>query len=95
MVSPPDQVGFIIAVMRILLCAAMLGSLCAAAELVITAESLLEAKLLDRVREIEGKIDGVLGVAAIDLTNGRVVAHHADIAFPREFAQREPSQRAG
>ena len=39
-------------------------------------------KLERRVEEIAGRLDGVMGVAILDLTDGRVLLHNADRVFP-------------
>lgn len=43
---------------------------------------LLEQKLREQVRALDRNLDGALGVAAIDLTSGRVFTHNADTIFP-------------
>jgi beta-lactamase class A len=43
---------------------------------------LLEMKQLARIRAVDEALDGVLGVATIDLTSGRVFAYNADAVFP-------------
>lgn len=47
-----------------------------------TAADLLERKTLERIAKLDASLDGVLGVAAIDLTTGRTIAYHADVVFP-------------
>ena len=44
---------------------------------------LLEQKALARIRAIDESLDGVLGVAAIDLATGQTLAYHADAVFPQ------------
>jgi beta-lactamase class A len=39
-------------------------------------------KLERRVEEIAGRLDGVMGVAILDLTDGRVLLHNGDRVFP-------------
>lgn len=46
------------------------------------AAELLEEKLLAKIGEIDSRVDGVLGVAAVDLTTGRTVVYHGDTVFP-------------
>lgn len=43
---------------------------------------LLWKKLATRVEEITNGLDGVMGVAVLDLTDGRVLLHNADRVFP-------------
>jgi len=43
---------------------------------------LLWKKLEIRVRDIADKFDGVMGVAILDLTDGRIFSHIADLVFP-------------
>lgn len=52
--------------------------------------TLLEAKLLDRVRAIEAGIDGVLGFAAVDLTNGHTFGYRGDVVFPQASSIKIP-----
>lgn len=52
--------------------------------------TLLEEKLLDRLRLIEGKMTGVLGAAIIDLTTGRMVSWHGDSVFPQASSIKIP-----
>ncbi|HZT29055.1 MAG TPA: serine hydrolase [Bryobacteraceae bacterium] len=47
-----------------------------------TASELLEAKVLEEIRQFDRGFDGALGMAAIDLTSGRAFAWHGDTAFP-------------
>lgn len=42
----------------------------------------LEAKLKARIAAYDEKMDGVLGVTAIDLTSGRIIAYNGDMIFP-------------
>ncbi len=42
---------------------------------------LLEQKLKEKLRAFDHSTEGALGVAAIDLTSGRVIAHNAATAF--------------
>jgi len=44
---------------------------------------LLEQKALAGIRLIDESLDGVLGVAAIDLTTGQTLGYHADTVFPQ------------
>ena len=43
---------------------------------------LLELKLRARLQKIDERLNGVLGVAAIDLTSGRTFEFHGDAVFP-------------
>src|SRR6266487_8029 len=43
---------------------------------------LLWKKLDARVEEIAARLDGVMGVAILDLTDGRILLHNADRVFP-------------
>jgi beta-lactamase class A len=47
-----------------------------------TVSDLLWKKLETRVEEIADRLDGVMGVAILDLTDARILLHNADRAFP-------------
>jgi beta-lactamase class A len=47
-----------------------------------TGRDLLWKKLETRVDEIANRLDGVMGVAILDLTDGRILLHNADRVFP-------------
>src|SRR5205809_4778787 len=47
-----------------------------------TGSDLLWKKLETRVEEISGRLDGVMGVAILDLTDGRILLRNADRVFP-------------
>src|SRR6266700_3756974 len=47
-----------------------------------TGSDLLRKKLETRVDEIANRLDGVMGVAILDLTDGRVLLRNADRVFP-------------
>ena len=47
-----------------------------------TGGDLLWKKLETRVQGIATRIDGVMGVAILDLTDGRILVHNADRVFP-------------
>jgi beta-lactamase class A len=47
-----------------------------------TVSDLLEQKTVERIAKADAALDGVLGVAAIDLTTGRTLTYHADAVFP-------------
>ena len=46
-----------------------------------TGSDLLWKKLETRVEEIANRLDGVMGVAILDLTDGRILLHNADRVF--------------
>ena len=48
-----------------------------------SALELLEAKTVERIRDLDRGFEGVLGVAAIDLETGRLFGYHADSVFPQ------------
>src|SRR5437870_2383515 len=48
----------------------------------VAAEDLLWKKLESRVAEIAEGFDGVMGVAIVDLTDGRTISRNADRVFP-------------
>jgi beta-lactamase class A len=60
---------------------------CAGAEPV---GALLETKLLDRIRAVEAGTDGVVGVAAIDLSTGQPFAYRGDVVFPQASSIKIP-----
>jgi beta-lactamase class A len=43
---------------------------------------LWEQKLRTRLQTIDGRVNGVIGIAAIDLTSGHVFSYNADAVFP-------------
>jgi len=47
-----------------------------------TGSDLLWKKLETRVEEIAARFDGVMGLAILDLTDGRILLHNADRVFP-------------
>lgn len=47
-----------------------------------TGSDLLWKKLEARVEDIAARLDGVMGVAILDLTDGRILLHNADRVFP-------------
>ncbi len=47
-----------------------------------TGSDLLWKKLETRVSEIGARLDGVMGVAILDLTDGRILLYNADRVFP-------------
>ena len=70
-----------------------------------TGSDLLWKKLETRVEEIAGRLDGVMGVAIVDLTDGRILLRNADRVFPAassikiaillELYRQEQESRAG
>src|SRR6478672_2987123 len=47
-----------------------------------TGSDLLWKKLETRVEEIANRLDGIMGVAILDLTDGRILLRNADRVFP-------------
>jgi len=47
-----------------------------------TGSDLLWKKLETRVNEIGARLDGIMGLAILDLTDGRILLHNADRVFP-------------
>src|SRR5262245_12180143 len=47
-----------------------------------TGSDLLWKKLETRIRDSADKFDGVMGVAILDLTDGRILLHNGDRVFP-------------
>jgi len=47
-----------------------------------TGGDLLWKKLESRVEETASRLDGIMGVAILDLTDGRILLHNADRVFP-------------
>jgi beta-lactamase class A len=54
------------------------------------ASALLTAKLLEKIRAIDAVTDGTIGVAAIDLSTGRIIAYNSDSAFPQASVIKVP-----
>jgi|HigsolmetaAR202D_1030399.scaffolds.fasta_scaffold07546_2 Beta-lactamase class A len=55
-----------------------------------TVVDLLQQKTLQNIAEIDRKLDGVLGVAAIDLTTGQTMHYHGDVVFPQASSIKIP-----
>lgn len=55
-----------------------------------TAPELLEQKLRTRLAALDAKLDGVLGVAVIDLSTGQSFAYHGDTVFPQASSIKIP-----
>lgn len=51
---------------------------------------LLEQKTISRIAAFDAKLDGVLGVAAIDLSAGRRWSYHGDTVFPQASSIKIP-----
>ncbi len=68
----------------------IVGLLSASLLLAQTAPELLEQKLAARIRDLDAKLDGVLGVAVIDLTTGQTFTYHGDTIFPQASSIKIP-----
>ncbi|MBY0506197.1 MAG: class A beta-lactamase-related serine hydrolase [Bryobacteraceae bacterium] len=55
-----------------------------------TASELFEQKLMTRLRALDNQLDGVLGVAVIDLTTGQSFSFHGDTIFPQASSIKIP-----
>lgn len=55
-----------------------------------SVSSLWEQKTLNGLHALDDSLDGVLGVAAIDLTNGHSLSYHGDSQFPTASAIKIP-----
>ena len=55
---------------------------CAAASPATDVAALWEQKLSSRIKAVDDSLDGILGVATIDLTSGRIFAYNASAVFP-------------
>ena len=64
--------------------------LSACALLAETAPELLEQKLMARIHALDAKLDGVLGVAVIDLSTGHTFAFHGDTVFAQASSIKIP-----
>ena len=73
--------------MRLLVCCLFA---CALAVAQPPVAELLERKTLAEIRAVAGRLDGVLGVAAIDLTTRRTLTLDADSVFPQASAIKIP-----
>jgi beta-lactamase class A len=63
---------------------------CALAAAEPPAAELLERKTLAEIRAVADRLDGVLGVAAIDLTTGRTLTLDAETVFPQASSIKIP-----
>ena len=55
-----------------------------------TVGDLLEQKLAEKIRKLDDSLDGVLGVAAIDLTTGRTISYNGSVTFPQASSIKIP-----
>lgn len=55
-----------------------------------SASSLFRDKLLNRIAALDQSIEGVLGVAVIDLKTGEQFSYHGDVVFPQASAIKIP-----
>lgn len=55
-----------------------------------SVSELLEDKTVAEIRAVAGRLDGVLGVAAIDLTTGRTLTLNAGAVFPQASSIKVP-----
>lgn len=55
-----------------------------------TVGDLLEQKLAEKIRKLDDSLDGVLGVAAIDLTTGRTISYNGGVTFPQASSIKIP-----
>jgi beta-lactamase class A len=55
-----------------------------------TAVPLLREKVLERIRAIDSGMEGALGVAAVDLTDGTTIEYHASNVFPQASVIKVP-----
>jgi beta-lactamase class A len=55
-----------------------------------TVAHLLAEATLARIRAYDELVDGVLGVAAIDLNTGRTLSYHGDVVFPQASSIKIP-----
>jgi beta-lactamase class A len=51
---------------------------------------LLEQKLAEKIRKLYDSLDGVLGVAAIDLATGRTISYNGGVSFPQASSIKIP-----
>jgi beta-lactamase class A len=57
-------------------------------------EILLEQKMLERIQKADAALDGVLSMAAIDLTTGKTISYHGDTLFPQASSIKIPIMMA-
>jgi beta-lactamase class A len=55
-----------------------------------TVGDLLEQKLAEKIRKLDDSLDGVLGVAAIDLATGRTISYNGGVSFPQASSIKVP-----
>lgn len=53
-------------------------------------DSLLEQKTAAKIRALDESLDGVLGMAAIDLVTGRILSYNGDVVFPQASSIKIP-----
>ncbi len=68
----------------------VIGFLYASALVAQTGPELLERKLMARLSALDAKLDGVLGVAVIDLSTGQSFGYHGDTIFPQASSIKLP-----
>ena len=64
--------------------------LCALVSGQTTTAELLEEKLISRIRAYDASLNGVLGVAIIDLQTSRILHHNGDTVFPQASSIKIP-----
>ena len=72
---------------RILLCGLVLSTFLTSfaqttAPVTSEKQQILRARLEDKIRDLDANLDGVIGVAILDLTNGELITYHTDEVFP-------------
>ena len=55
-----------------------------------TTAELLEQKLISRIREYDASVNGVLGVAIVDLQSSRILQHNGETVFPQASSIKIP-----
>jgi beta-lactamase class A len=73
---------------RLIAAAFVVASLSAPAQ--TTVAQVLEKKTMAEIEELDRRIDGVIGVVAIDLTSGAVLRHNADAVFAQASLIKAP-----
>ena len=74
-----------VAVKRFIVLLLLLGGLASAqtsAPATSEKQRNLRNKLEDTIKDVDRRLDGVVGVAMLDLTNGETILYHADDVFP-------------
>jgi beta-lactamase class A len=75
-------------VLRNLLISFVLAGVTLAAQ--TSVRTLWKQKAMDRIHALDQSLDGVIGVAAIDLTDGHELSYHGDSQFPTASAIKIP-----